>query len=76
MRRAALAPFPGTMADIVKLNTYIVAEVDPAEIQKMRVVRDRYVNVKKPPASTLVVVSRLARPGWLVEIEAIAALDD
>ena len=29
-----------------------------------------------PPASTLVVVTRLARPGWLVEIEAIAALDD
>src|SRR5204862_3635609 len=25
-----------TMADIVKLNTYIVAEVDPAEIPKMR----------------------------------------
>jgi len=65
-----------TMADIVKLNTYIVAEVDPAEIQKMRVVRDRYVNVKKPPASTLVVVSRLARPGWLIEVEAVAALDD
>jgi enamine deaminase RidA (YjgF/YER057c/UK114 family) len=64
-----------TMADIVKLNTYIVAEVDPAEIQKMRVVRDRYVNVKKPPASTLVVVSRLARPGWLIEVEAVAAID-
>ena len=65
----------GTMADIVKLNYYLVAEVDPAEIQKMRVVRDRYVNVKKPPASTLVVVSRLARPGWLIEIEAVAAID-
>ena len=64
-----------TMSDIVKLNTYIVAEVDPAEIQKMRVVRDRYVNVKKPPASTLVVVSRLARPGWLIEVEAVAAID-
>ena len=64
-----------TMSDIVKLNTYIVAEVDPAEIQKIRVVRDRYVNVKKPPASTLVVVSRLARPGWLIEVEAVAAID-
>jgi len=63
------------MADIVKLNTYIVAEVDPAEIPKMRAVRDRYVNAQKPPASTLVVVSRLARPGWLIEIEAIAAID-
>jgi enamine deaminase RidA (YjgF/YER057c/UK114 family) len=63
------------MADIVKLNTYLVADVDPAEIPKMRAVRDRYVNVKKPPASTLVVVSRLARPGWLIEVEAVAAID-
>ena len=65
-----------TMADIVKMNVYLVAEVDQAEVPKFRAVRDRYVNVAKPPASTLVVVTRLARPGWLVEIEAIAAIDD
>jgi len=64
----------GTMADIVKLNIYLVAEVDQAAVPKLRAVRDRYVNVEKPPASTLVVVSRLARPGWLIEIEAVAAL--
>src|SRR5712671_6895494 len=66
----------GTMADIVKLNIYLVAEVDQADVPKLRAIRDRYVNVEKPRASTLVVVSRLARPGWLVEIEAIAALED
>ena len=66
----------GTMADIVKLNIYLVAEVDTAQVPKLRAIRDRYVNVENPPASTLVVVSRLARPGWLVEIEAVAALDD
>ncbi len=65
----------GTMADIVKLNIYLVAEVDQADVPKLRAIRDRYVNIEKPPASTLVVVSRLARPGWLVEIEAIAALE-
>jgi enamine deaminase RidA (YjgF/YER057c/UK114 family) len=64
------------MADIVKMNVYLVAEVDAAEVPKFRAIRDRYVNVAKPPASTLVVVTRLARPGWLIEIEAIAALDD
>jgi enamine deaminase RidA (YjgF/YER057c/UK114 family) len=32
--------------------------------------------MSRPPASTLVVVSRLARPGWLVEIEAVAAIDE
>jgi enamine deaminase RidA (YjgF/YER057c/UK114 family) len=66
----------GTMADIVKLNIYLVAEVDQADVPKLRAIRDRYVNVERPPASTLVVVSRLARPGWLVEIEAVAALGD
>ena len=64
------------MADIVKLNIYMVAEVDPAEVPKLRAIRDRYVNVAKPPASTLVVVTRLARPGWLIEIEAIAAIEE
>ena len=66
----------GTMADIVKMNIYLVAEVGQDEVPKMRAIRDRYVNKEKPPASTLVVVSRLARPGWLIEIEAVAALDD
>ena len=42
------------MADIVKMNTYIVAEVDPAEVPKMRAVRGRYFDSGKPPASTLV----------------------
>jgi enamine deaminase RidA (YjgF/YER057c/UK114 family) len=65
----------GTMADIVKLNIYLVAEVDQASVPKLRAIRDRYVNAEKPPASTLVVVSRLAQPGWLIEIEAIAALE-
>jgi enamine deaminase RidA (YjgF/YER057c/UK114 family) len=65
----------GTMADIVKLNIYLVAEVDQDAVPKLRAIRDRYVNVEKPPASTLVVVSRLARPGWLIEIEAVATID-
>ena len=66
----------GTMADIVKLNIYLVAAVDQAEVPKLRAIRNRYVNVESPPASTLVVVSRLAQPGWLIEIEAVAALED
>src|SRR5712671_215038 len=65
----------GAMTDIVKLNVYLVAEVGQDEVPKLRAIRDRYVNKEKPPASTLVVVTRLARPGWLVEIEAVAALD-
>lgn len=66
----------GTMADIVKLNYFLVAEVDQAIVPKLRPIRDRYINVENPPASTFVVVSRLMRPGWLIEIEAVAAIDD
>jgi enamine deaminase RidA (YjgF/YER057c/UK114 family) len=66
----------GVMADIVKLNYFLAAEVDQAEVPKMRPIRDRYLNVAKPPASTFVVVTRLMRPGWLIEIEAVAAIDD
>ena len=74
--KLALDTAGATMADIVKMNIYLVAEVDQAEVPKLRAIRDRYVNVAKPPASTLVVVTRLVRPGWLIEIEAIAATDD
>jgi enamine deaminase RidA (YjgF/YER057c/UK114 family) len=72
--RLAVEAAGGTMADIVKLNIYLVAEVDQADVPKLRAIRDRHVNVEQPPASTLLVVSRLARPGWLVEIEAVAAI--
>jgi enamine deaminase RidA (YjgF/YER057c/UK114 family) len=64
----------GTMADIVKLNYYLAAEVEQATVPKLRPIRDRYLNVENPPASTFIVVSRLMRPGWLIEIEAVAAL--
>ena len=63
------------MADIVKMNTYIVASVDPADVPKMRAVRGRYFGGGTPPASTLVYVSRLAQPGWMIEVEVVAAID-
>src|ERR1700745_1116076 len=72
--KAAVEAAGGTMADIIKMNVYLVAEVDASEEPKFRPVRDRFVNIGKPPASTLVVVTRLARPGWLIEIEAVAAI--
>jgi enamine deaminase RidA (YjgF/YER057c/UK114 family) len=73
--KLALEAAGATMADIVKLNSYLVAEVSQDDLPKMRAIRDRYLNREKPPASTLVVVSRLARPGWLIEIEVVAAID-
>ena len=72
--KTAVEAAGGAMANLVKMNVYLVAEVDPGEVPKFRAIRDRYVNTAHPPASTLVVVSRLARPGWLIEIEAVAVI--
>lgn len=58
--------------DIVKLNVYLV------DIQKnvgaFRAARDEILKLEQPPVSTAVGVPELARPGTLVEIEAIAVL--
>ena len=39
-------------------------------------VRDRYVNTKAPPASTAIQIGKLAVPGALFEIEAIAVVPE
>ena len=73
--RTALAAAGATPHDIIKLNYYIVASVDATERTAIRAIRDQYVNTAAPPASTLVIVAGLAQPGWLVEIEAVAAIE-
>jgi enamine deaminase RidA (YjgF/YER057c/UK114 family) len=73
--RLAVEAAGGTMADIVKLNYYLVAELDQSSVPKLRAIRDRHLNAENRPASTLLVVSRLAQPGWLIEIEAVAAIE-
>jgi reactive intermediate/imine deaminase len=66
---AALAAADATWDDVVKLN-YFVRDV--GEVASLRAIRDEYVNTERPPASTLVEVSRLLRDEVLVEIEAVA----
>ena len=58
-----------TPSNLVKVNVYLLR---PEDIPALRTARDRFQGDARP-ASTLVVVSRLVRPEWLVEIEAIAA---
>jgi enamine deaminase RidA (YjgF/YER057c/UK114 family) len=45
-----------------------------ANIGAFRAVRDEILKLEEPPVSTAVGVPALARPGTLVEIEAIAVL--
>jgi enamine deaminase RidA (YjgF/YER057c/UK114 family) len=73
----ALAASGARFRDVVKLNYYCADSVDvAAQLPVVREIRDEYVNAAAPPASTFVVVRRLVRPEWLIEIEAVAALAD
>lgn len=73
---AAARAAGGTFRNIVKINNYCVTSVDPQQLATYRAVRDRHVNSAAQPTSTFVLVSRLARPGWLFEIDAMAVIDE
>ena len=64
----ALAAVGATLSDVVKTTTYIIK---PEYVEAVRESRLRYFN-ENPPTSTLLVISQLARPEFLMEIEAIA----
>lgn len=67
----ALAAVGAGFKDVVKINNYLVGMEN---IGDFRSVRDSFLNMNAPPASTTVAISQLARPGALFEIEAIAVL--
>lgn len=69
--KAAVEASGGDLGDVVKLNSYVL---DFSHLAEFREVRDKYINVKNPPTSTAVQVSRLFRPELLVEIEAVAVV--
>lgn len=60
------------LADIVKLNTYLV---EPDDMPGFAAARGRWMGDMRP-CSTLVFVKALVRPEYIVEIEAIAAVTD
>ena len=70
---AAVKAAGGTFHDVIKLNSYLL---DLSHLATFREVRDRYVDVDHPPASTAIQVPRLFRPEFLVEVEAIAVVRD
>jgi reactive intermediate/imine deaminase len=65
----ALEAAGASWSDVVKLNYFLT---DLSRITVVRSIRDEYVDTQRPPASTLVQVSGLARPEVMVEIEAVA----
>ncbi|MEW6449628.1 MAG: RidA family protein [Pseudomonadota bacterium] len=68
----ALASVGATFNDVVKLNNYLIDI--KSNLGAYREVRDLYVNVKAPPASTTIGITALAREDALFEVEAIVML--
>ena len=65
---AVLAAAGMTVADLVKVNTYLT---DRSQHPQFSPIRAKFLGDARP-ASTLVVVAALARPEYLVEVEAVA----
>jgi Putative translation initiation inhibitor, yjgF family len=61
----------GTMDNVVKLGVFLT---DVSQIQTFRDIRNRFINLKTPPTSTLVQVSKLFRDDVLIEVEATAII--
>jgi 2-iminobutanoate/2-iminopropanoate deaminase len=60
----------GTLANVVKITTYVT---DVRYRLDFRAVRDEFFGVRGP-ASTMVEVSSLSHPDYLIEVEAIAVI--
>jgi enamine deaminase RidA (YjgF/YER057c/UK114 family) len=70
--KSALAAVGATFDDVVKLNNYLIDI--KANLGIYREVRDKYVNVKAPPASTTIGIPALAREDAHYEVEAVVML--
>src|SRR6185295_502396 len=61
-----------TFADVVRINSFVSGR---EHLKGYMATRDRYIS-DPPPASTLMIVSGLSRPEFLVEVEILAAAPD
>lgn len=67
----ALNAAGATWSDVLKLTYYVVSTT---ELPMIRTIRNEFVDIERPPASSLVQVAALFRPDLLIEIEATAAI--
>jgi enamine deaminase RidA (YjgF/YER057c/UK114 family) len=71
--RTALASVGGSMDHVVRITTYLTDIQQDADVY--REVRASFLSNRSTlPASTLVQVTRLANPAYLIEVDAIAIL--
>jgi enamine deaminase RidA (YjgF/YER057c/UK114 family) len=69
----ALEAAGATFADVIKFGVFVT---DIGILPVVREVRNRYIDTTRPPASTAVQVGALFRPGYMLEIEALALVSD
>ncbi|MEU5109765.1 MULTISPECIES: RidA family protein [unclassified Streptomyces] len=67
--RRCLAAAGATFDDVIKLTYYVT---DVAHLPAIRTVRDTFVDMAHPPASSAVQVAALFRPELVLEVEAFA----
>jgi len=72
LRRCLLEAGAG-FGDVVKLGFFVL---DVAHLPALRLARDAVIDTARPPASTAVQVAGLFAPGYLLEVEAWALVDD
>lgn len=70
----ALKSAGASYSNIVKITTFVVG-YKPELRPLIGKARSAFFEGMEPPASTLVGVSALAAPEWLIEIEAVAVVD-
>jgi enamine deaminase RidA (YjgF/YER057c/UK114 family) len=71
--RRCLAQAGARFDDVVKLTFFVL---DVADLAAVRAARDAVIDIIRPPASTAVQVAALFAPGYLLEVEAWALVDD
>jgi enamine deaminase RidA (YjgF/YER057c/UK114 family) len=69
----ALAAAGASFTDVVKITTYVV-NYAPEQRAVISKARSPFFAGGEPPASTLLGISALALPEWLIEVEAIAVV--
>lgn len=71
--KAALEAAGATFEDVVKLNMFVT---DMSQLKALREVRDKRIDLRNPPASTLAEVKRFVKEGAMVEIDAVAVVPE
>ena len=70
----SLAAVDATFDHVVKIEVLAVADNFTEHMYTFGEIRDRYINLDNPPASSITLVPKLVHPGALIDIAATAHL--